>query len=149
LAALPRLLEHRLQVVVVGEGDPELGAALRAAAAAHPARLAVHLGYTEELAHQVEAGADMFLMPSRFEPCGLTQLYSLRYGTVPVVRRPGGLKDTVVDADAVSLGRRTATGFQFETATPEALVEGVERALACFGNRPLWRQLVRSGMDQD
>ena len=112
-------------------------------AAAHPDRIGARIGFDESLAHLIEAGADMFLMPSRFEPCGLNQMYSLRYGTVPVVRAVGGLADTVT-----TTGRRS-TGFVFPDYTPAALLDALERALALFTDRPRWRALQLAGMAQD
>jgi starch synthase len=105
----------------------------------------VEVGFDEALAHQIEGGADMFLMPSRFEPCGLNQMYSLRYGTVPIVRAVGGLADTVKDADKSPKG----TGFVFQDYTPAALLEALQRALATFANRKKWRALQVAGMALD
>jgi starch synthase len=107
------------------------------------------LTFDEDLAHQIEAGADIFLMPSLYEPCGLNQLYSLAHGTIPVVRATGGLADTVTDLDPWSLGRGTATGFAFTEATAEALWDAIERALITWTERPIWEQLVRNGMSAD
>ncbi len=149
LAALPPLLQLPLQLVVLGTGEARFAHALRAAAARHPERLAVIIGYDEHLAHRIEAGADMFLMPSRFEPCGLNQLYSLRYGTVPIVHRVGGLADTVVDSAPANLAADTATGVVFEEPTVAALVAAVERALALYRQPALWRAIQRAGMRQD
>ena len=109
----------------------------------------MHIGYDEALAHLIEAGADGFLMPSRFEPCGLNQLYSLRYGTVPVVHRTGGLADSVIDATPDTLAARTATGFQFDAPTAEALAGALERTLDAWRQPKQWRQLVAAGMRQD
>lgn len=149
LAALPEILARDVQVVVLGRGEARFEQALAEAAARHEGRLAVHLGYDEALAHRIEAGTDLFLMPSRFEPCGLNQIYSLRYGTVPVVRRTGGLADTVVDVTAETLERGTATGFQFHDPTPEALAGAVERALGFYKQPKVWRRLMLNGMRQD
>ncbi len=149
LACLPKLLAEKAQLVVLGSGDARLEAALRAAAAEAPGRVGVHIGYDEALAHLIEAGADGFLMPSRFEPCGLNQLYSLRYGTVPVVHRTGGLADSVIDATPDTLAARTATGFQFDAPTAEALAGALERTLDAWRQPKQWRQLVAAGMRQD
>ena len=130
LQALPELLAHGVQLAVQGTGDAALEAAFIAAAQAHAGRVAVRIAYDESLAHRMVAGADMILVPSRFEPCGLTQLYGLRYGTVPVVRRVGGLADTVVDASDEALAEDRATGFVFDAATPAALADAVTRAVA-------------------
>ncbi len=147
--ALPVLLGRSLQCAVLGTGDAEYEQALRALARRYPGQLAVVIGYDEQLAHRIVAGADLFLMPSRFEPCGLTQLYSLRYGTVPVVRRVGGLNDSVVDASAAALADGSATGIVFEAATSAALVQAVERGIALYQKRRTWQTLRRHGMRQD
>jgi starch synthase len=148
--AIGELMERPVQMVFMGNGERRFGGALQEAALRHPGRVAVHVGYTEELAHRVEAGADMFLMPSRFEPCGLTQLYSMRYGTIPIVRRTGGLADTVVDADETSVATGRANGFVFDDPTRPALLGAVDRAIECFAERPqTWRQLATTGMAQE
>lgn len=149
LAALPALLRQGAQLVVQGSGDPVLEAAFGAAAHAHPGQVAVRVGYDESLAHRLIAGADVMLVPSRFEPCGLTQLYALRYGTLPLVRRVGGLADTVVDADEGALRDNRATGFAFDAATPAALEAAIERAVGLFAQPDRWRALMRSAMAQD
>lgn len=149
LAALPALLRQGAQLVVQGSGDPVLEAAFGAAAHAHPGQVAVRVGYDESLAHRLIAGADLMLVPSRFEPCGLTQLYALRYGTLPLVRRVGGLADTVVDADEPALRGNRATGFAFDAATPAALEAAIERAVGLFAQPERWRALMRSAMAQD
>ncbi|MDA1107610.1 MAG: glycogen synthase GlgA [Proteobacteria bacterium] len=149
LSVLPALLQHPLQIALLGSGEKHIEQALLDAAKHHPQRIAVHIGYNEALAHRIEAGADMFLMPSRFEPCGLNQLYSLRYGTVPIVRRTGGLADSVMDASATHLKAGTATGFVFDDATPAALLHTLERALALFRKPAQWRTIAACGMRQD
>lgn len=146
LAALPRLLALGAQVVLHGTGEARFADGARAAQAAAPGRVASVVGYSEELAHRALAGADVCLMPSRFEPCGLVQLYALRYGAVPVVRRTGGLADTVLDPSEA--GPR-ATGFTFGDATPDGLVEGVSRALEARRSPTGWRALALEGMRQD
>ena len=145
LGALPALLRVGGQLAVLGSGDAGLEAALRDAARAYPDRVAVRIGYDEAFAHRLVAGADAILVPSRFEPCGLTQLYGLRYGTLPLVRRVGGLADTVVDARE---GDR-ATGFVFDEATPGALATAIERAAAHFAQSASWRTTMRRAMAQD
>lgn len=147
--ALPDLLARPVQLAILGSGDQRLETRLRRAAKAHPDRVGLYIGYDEGLAHLVEGGSDMFLMPSRYEPCGLNQIYSLRYGTPPVVRRTGGLADTVVDATDTAVRKRTATGFQFADATAEALLAAIDRALALHGRTEPWRQLMTTGMAQD
>ena len=145
LEALPALLDDGVQLAVQGTGDPVLEAALRAAARRHPGRVHVHVGYDEARAHRLIAGADAIAVPSRFEPCGLTQMYGLRYGTLPIVRRVGGLADTVTDAH---LPR--GNGFVFDAATPEALCEAVERARRMHRDDPAaWAALQHRAMAAD
>jgi starch synthase len=145
----PRLLALPAQLAVLGSGDAALERRLTTLAAAHPGRIAVHIGFDETLAHLVEAGADAFLMPSRFEPCGMNQMYSQRYGTPPIVRRTGGLADTVVDCAPATLADGTASGFVFEQASPAALFAAIERAVAAFGDASTWQALQRNGMARD
>ena len=148
LAALPALVREGVQFAVQGTGEPVLEAAFRMAEQAHPGRVAVHIGYDEARAHQLVAGADVIGVPSRFEPCGLTQMYGLRYGTVPVVRRVGGLADTVADADGRG-GAGGQTGFVFDAATPAAFEACVRRALALKRDAAAWAALMRRGMRQE
>lgn len=148
---LPRLLtQSKVQLVLQGTGNSRLEAALQEAQDKHPGRVAVFLGYDEGKAHRIEAGADCFLMPSRFEPCGLNQLYSLRYGTIPIVHRTGGLADTVVDASPTNLEAGSATGFAFEHANADGLWYAMRQAIGVY-KRSLdeWRQLALTGMAQD
>jgi starch synthase len=149
LQAWPRIAQRRAQLVVLGTGDPAYEAAWQDAQRRYSRQLALHLGYDEALAHLIEGGADMFLMPSRFEPCGLNQMYSLRYGTPPVVRRVGGLADTVIDATPAALADDRATGFVFDEAAAPALAEALERALALYDDHPGWRALATRGMRLD
>ena len=149
LAALPGLLKRDGQFVLQGAGEPVLEAAFLAAAQAHPAQVAVRIGYDEAFAHRLIAGCDAIVVPSRFEPCGLTQLYGLRYGSLPVVRRVGGLADTVVDATADAITADRATGFAFDAATPGALDAALLRAAAAFARKPLWQSLMQRAMAQD
>ncbi len=135
LSALPEWVAAGVQLAVQGTGEPALEAAFRMAELAHPGRVHVHIGYDEPRAHRLVAGADAIAVPSRFEPCGLTQMYGLRYGTLPVVRRVGGLADTVRDDVAVAVGAGDSTalaanGFAFDPATPAALVQVMQRAVA-------------------
>ena len=148
LAIIPVMLENGAQLAVQGSGDPALEAAVSAAAAQYPGQVAVRLGYDETFAHQMMAGSDAMLVPSRFEPCGLTQLYALRYGTVPVVRHVGGLIDTVVDSNADTLLRDDATGFVFGPATAEALAEAIVRATQTYGQPKQWKKIMLRGMAQ-
>ena len=142
LGALPRLLQAPLQVVVLGSGDPGLESALRDLARALPRRVGVFIGYDEALSHRVFAGADMMCVPSRFEPCGLTQMYAMRYGALPVVRFTGGLADTVAD---VSVG---GCGFTFDDIDASTLGHAIERALHVYGDRDLWTRLQTQAMQR-
>jgi starch synthase len=135
----PELAEMDLAMAVLGSGEAPIEEMFRAMGEAHPEKFAVQVGYDEGLAHRIEAGADMFLMPSRYEPCGLSQLYSLRYGTVPIVRATGGLEDTVDEH----------TGFKFIEYTPEALLEAIRQALEAWSDRPGWLERMRLGMAKD
>jgi starch synthase len=146
---VPLLVKQNAQLVVLGSGDGQLETALRKAAVKYPRNIGVFIGYDEALAHQIEAGADIFLMPSRFEPCGLNQIYSQRYGTVPIVRHTGGLVDTVTDTTPETLANKTATGFSFQAATPAALGETVQRALLYYREPDTWTQIICAGMKQD
>jgi starch synthase len=145
LGALPRLLARGAGLVVLGSGDPDLEQGYRAAAAASP-RVGVHLGYDEPLSHLMQGGADSILIPSRFEPCGLTQLYGLRYGCVPVVAATGGLADTVIDANDAGLVAEAATGLSFSPVTAPALGDAIDRACDLYADRPAWEALMRRGM---
>ena len=144
-----RLLDLDVQLVVLGVGHPKYHDLLKSLERRHPGRFWAHLGFDDALAHQIEAGADLFLMPSLFEPCGLNQLYSLAHGTVPIVRATGGLADTVVDANTKTLADGTANGFSFTDPTPEALWRTIERALALWPDRDAWVKLMRTGMNAD
>lgn len=146
LEAAQQLMPLPLQVVILGTGERRYHEALQAWARHFPDRVAVVLGFDEGLAHQIEAGADAFLMASKFEPCGLNQMYSLRYGTVPIVKRVGGLADTVVDWDDPS---RSPNGFVFDEHTRAGLIRAVTRASAVFQNRDVWAKLIKNGMQQD
>jgi len=128
-----------IYIAALGSGDPEYEAFFQQMAADHPERIAVRMGYDNELAHRIEAGADLFLMPSRYEPCGLNQMYSLRYGTVPVVRATGGLDDTI----------DKSTGFKFAEYSGQALLGAVLAAAEAFSNPTLWREMMRRGMQKD
>ncbi|MBI2317434.1 MAG: glycosyltransferase, partial [Betaproteobacteria bacterium] len=145
----PKLIDLPAQLAIQGVGDTAMRRDLLALAHRHPGRIAVRIGFDEALAHLIEAGADMFLMPSRFEPCGMNQMYSQRYGTPPVARATGGLIDSVVDASPATLADGTATGFIFEGSTPAALQAAVERAVGAYRNAATWRALQRNGMRRD
>jgi starch synthase len=148
-AALDRLVAMGAQLVVLGTGEPAFEEAFRAASARWPRQVRAIIGFNEGLAHRLEAGADMFLMPSRFEPSGLNQLYSLRYGTVPIVRRTGGLADSIVDVSPETLRGGQANGFVFEAYTSDALAAAVSRAIAAYRDPGLWRSIQQVGMRAD
>lgn len=151
LAILPGLLQDpNIQLVVQAEGERHLEQALATLGANYPRQVAVFLGYDETRAHRIEAGCDAFLMPSRFEPCGLNQLYSLRYGTVPIVHRTGGLADTVVHVNQETMADGSATGFLFDAPTAESLWHAVQQALGLYrGDPEAWRRLATRGMARD
>jgi starch synthase len=149
LEALPGLVAQGAQLAVLGSGDAGLEAALVAAASSHPGQVRVRIGYDEALAHRLLAGADTVLVPSRFEPCGLTQLYGLRYGTLPVVRRTGGLADTVVDGGDGETPDPQGTGFVFDAADGAALAATLQRAVHAYRQGERWRGLMRRAMAQD
>src|SRR5262249_40867969 len=146
LESLPAILAEGCQLVLLGSGDAELERAFASAAQRSRDRLAVRIGYDGDLARRIYAGADCFLMPSRYEPCGLGQLIALRYGTVPVVRRTGGLADTVVEFDP---GARSGTGFVFDAFSIDAMLDALKRAASAHRQPALWRSLVRNAMGQD
>jgi starch synthase len=146
---LPALLEQGAQLALLGSGDFAIEESLVRAAAENPARIAVTIGYDESLAHQIQGGADALLVPSRFEPCGLTQLCALRYGAIPVVARAGGLADTVIDANDAALAAGTGTGVVFAPDSPDALQGAVERVAALRRDLRGWQQLQRRGMKTD
>jgi starch synthase len=145
-AALDRLLALNVRFVILGSGYAPYEEYLTRLRTTFPEKIGVRLGFDDALAHQIEAGSDCFLMPSRYEPCGLNQLYSLRYGTIPIVRATGGLRDSVEPFN-VTTGQ--GTGFVFEEASGEALLAAVNEALGVFANRPAWQQLVQNAMRQD
>lgn len=148
LEALPQLVQAGAQFALLGSGDHGMEVAFREAAAHHPESVSVTIGYDEPYAHQLIAGADIICVPSHFEPCGLTQLYGLKYGTLPLVRRVGGLADTVVDADLEHLVDGTATGFVFESFDTPAFLHAVRQALALARRPTDWRAVQQRGMRQ-
>jgi starch synthase len=138
------------QWVVLGTGEKQYEELLGQLAQRYPHKLAARLQFSDALAHKIEAGADIFLMPSLFEPCGLNQMYSLKYGTVPVVRATGGLADTIVDATPENLAARKATGFAFHEYSAFSMEEALLRAVTAYKTQPReWHQLVTTGMRQD
>ena len=149
LESLTDLLSAGAQLVVLGSGEKELEAGFHEAAKTNPDNVAVHIGYDEIMSHRIIAGADAFLMPSRFEPCGLTQLYALRYGTLPLVRKVGGLIDTVVNVTDISLKNNEATGFVFEDVSRYALSNSIREVCALYQDKKKWRQVQEKGMRKD
>jgi starch synthase len=145
-AAWRKLMSWDVQFVLLGTGEARLVEFFTRAAALSPNKVGIQIGFDENLAHRIEAGADIFLMPSLYEPCGLNQMFSLRYGTIPIVRAVGGLNDTVEDYD---VEKATGSGFVFAPYEPEALVDAVERALHLFGNEKAWTALKRRAMTID
>jgi starch synthase len=145
-AAAERIVAMPAQIIVLGEGERDLEAALAQAAARHPASIAVQIRFDEALAHLIEAGADAFLMPSRFEPCGMNQMYSQRYGTPPIVRATGGLADSVTDCTPQTLDAGTASGFAFTEPTQDAMVAAIERCVYLWRDERAWRRLQKSAM---
>jgi starch synthase len=145
LESLPRITGEGMQLALLGSGDAELEDRYRRAAEESPGRIGVVTGYDEALAHLIQAGSDALVVPSRFEPCGLTQLCALRYGAVPIVSAVGGLEDTVIDAD----GSDAPTGFKFAPVTTDNLREAIRRAHAAFPDRPRWRAIQANGMNTD
>ena len=145
-AIMDKLLERDIQVALLGSGDPHYEEFFTQAAARFPTGIAARLGFDEALAHRIEAGADIFLMPSLYEPCGLNQMFSLKYGTIPVVRSVGGLKDTVEDYNPAA---QTGTGFVFADYRPDALLEAIDRALQALQDRKAWMALCSRAMKMD
>ena len=145
-AIFEKLLARQLQFVMLANGEPRFEDFFRAAAGRDPDRVAVRIGFDDPLAHRIEAGADLFLMPSRYEPCGLNQMFSLKYGTIPIVRAVGGLQDTVEDYDAQA---QTGTGFVVATHNPQALLDAIDRSLMAFSEKESWNALRRRAMSMD
>jgi starch synthase len=137
------------RLAVLGSGDAALEGILWSASARHPRRVGVHVGYDETLAHLLQGGSDAILIPSRFEPCGLTQFYGLRYGCVPIVSRVGGLADTIVDANDAALAAGVATGIQFLPVETAAFARTILRAVDLFRDRTLWSSMQKRGMKSD
>lgn len=149
LGALPQLMRMRLRIAVLGSGEAMLEQALKEAAASYPGQFAVHIGYSDALSRRFYAGGDMLLMPSRFEPCGLTQMYAMRYGCLPVAHAVGGLRDSITDATPGTVKNGKATGFLFESATVDAMLEGITRACARYDDAAAWSAMMQAAMAQD
>ena len=148
-ATLDGVIATGARLAVLGSGDHALEGALLAGAARHRGRAGVVIGYDEQLSHLMQGGCDAILIPSRFEPCGLTQLYGLRYGCVPIVARTGGLADTVIDANEAAISAGVATGFQFEPANGGSFLYAVGRAVAAYADPAAWTSIQRQGMKSD
>lgn len=148
-AIILQVLQLGVQFVLLGTGDPKYHRLFGELAKTQPSRVGILLGFNNKVAHQIEAGSDIFLMPSRYEPSGLNQLYSLRYGTVPIVRRTGGLADSIVDATHEALQRGTANGFVFEAYEPQALLQTIQRVFQMFKDKRRWGTLQQTGMRAD
>jgi starch synthase len=141
------LIKEDIQIVILGTGEEKYHKALLEKVKQYPEKLAVNIKFDDSLAHLITAGSDIFLMPSRYEPCGLNQLYSLKYGTIPIVRATGGLADTVVDYDGVNI--KSATGFSFKIYSGRELLNTVKRAIGAYKDKVIWDQLMQNGLKQD
>ena len=149
LEHMAEILKLPVQIAILGSGDLELESRLKQWTLKHPDQIQLQLGYDESLSHLIEAGADAFLMPSRFEPCGLNQLYSLRYGTIPIVRDTGGLSDTVIHASEANLNNKSATGVVFDETRSDTLFDAVSLTNTLFQDKKLWKRLMINGMQQE
>ena len=149
LECLPEMMTMDIQFVLLGSGDKEFEKQLKDLALLYPDKIAVQIGYDEALAHLIEAGADVFLMPSRFEPCGLNQMYSQRYGTIPIVRKTGGLADTVMDSLPTTLADKTASGIVFSEASASALLEAIKRTLILYSMPNTWKKMQTNAMNKN
>ncbi len=149
LQSLPKILKLPIQLVILGTGDIHYEIQLSELAQQHPQQLHVIIGYDEALAHRIEASCDVFLMPSTFEPCGLNQMYSLRYGTLPLVTPVGGLADTVIDANNKNIANNTANGFVITKADTKSLTKGIKRVLQTYQQKKLWKKLQTNAMQGD
>ena len=147
--AIPKLMTLGVQLVMLGTGDPAYEKTFKVLESRYPTQLGVYIGFDEGLAHRIEGGADMLVMPSKYEPCGLSQLYSLRYGTIPIVRKTGGLADTVVPLDPKKSNAGRATGFHIREHTAKSLLSSVRRAVQTFGDSNVWNKLIENGMSSD
>ncbi|OHB35119.1 MAG: starch synthase [Planctomycetes bacterium GWA2_40_7] len=149
IAIMDELMKRDLQLVILGIGEEKYHQMLREAASRYKEKLSANIMFDNQLAHQIEAGADIFLMPSKYEPCGLSQMYSLKYGTIPVVRETGGLADTIIDANDENLRNRTATGFTMKGYSAAELLFTIDRALELYKSRTKWNTLRKNAMKQD
>ncbi|MBI5463615.1 MAG: glycosyltransferase, partial [Ignavibacteriales bacterium] len=145
LEIIDELLKQDVQFVMLGAGEPDYEKKFAAFQKKHSKKMGLTLGYDEELAHLIEAGSDMFIMPSKYEPCGLNQMYSMRYGTVPIVRATGGLDDTVDDYSGSGKG----TGFKFQKYDSKELLKAIQRAMKVFQHQEEWKKIMKNGMVRD
>jgi starch synthase len=141
-----KVMKEGVGLIVLGAGEEKYERLLVKLTRKYPKQMSITVAFDEALAHQIEAGCDIYLMPSLYEPCGLNQMYSLKYGTIPIVRKTGGLADTVVEVD---IKKRKGTGFLFSAYDPDALWKAIEKALRCFANKELWGELIQQAMAQD
>ena len=146
IEAFPEIMKMNVQLILLGTGEKQYHTQLEALAKKYPEKFALELTYDDELAHLIEGASDIFLMPSKYEPCGLNQLYSLKYGSVPVVRKTGGLADTVKEVNAQ---KGTGTGFFFETYKSGEMLKALSRAVSLFGDQKNWQKVMRNGMLED
>ncbi len=149
LGVMHELVREGVQFVLLGSGDKVMELALVEMGQAHPGRLSINIGYDEDLSHRIEAGADMFLMPSRYEPCGLNQMYSQRYGTPPIAHATGGLSDTIIDATPENLAAGVATGFLFRVMNRQACADSLRRAISLYRDPKAWRRVQNAAMGRD
>ena len=149
VAVMPELMARGCQLAILGSGEAASETALRQFARQHPGKIAVKIDFDEKLSHLITAGIDMFLMPSRFEPCGLNQMYSQRYGTPPIVSATGGLADTVTDCNDATIAAQTASGIVFHDLQPSGLLTAIDRALTYYRDASVWPKLQRAGMERD
>jgi starch synthase len=147
--AAEEIVSHGGQLIVCGQGDADIEGGLLECAQRYPDRVGVHIGYNEELAHLIVSGCDVLIQPSRFEPCGLTQLYAMRYGAIPLVGRTGGLAETIIDANDAAMAQAVATGFQFHPVDTHSFREGVRRACEAYEDREGWVSLQHQAMKAD
>jgi len=146
---MPKFMKMKVQLVILGTGQKKYHEILEGVARKYPEKTGIHVRFDNQLAHQIEAGSDIFLMPSRYEPCGLNQLYSLAYGTVPLVRATGGLADTITDTCDATVSAGTANGFSFEEYSGKALLATIRRAVKAYHDETLWKTVMLNGMRQD
>jgi starch synthase len=146
---MPALVKLGCQFAILGSGEKKLEAKFNDLAESFPTQISMNTGYHEHLSHNIMAGCDMFIMPSRFEPCGLNQLYGLAYGTPPIISPTGGLADSIIDTTEKTLKNKTATGFVLETVTNVSLFDTIERAIVTWQDKKIWRKIQQNGMKRD